>query len=247
MSSDAEAQQPQPEETNNSSSSSAGNAKIISTLVVAVIALIVGSVALSRTSSSNSSPNTEQQHQQQQEGVDDKDLIATSSTAPNPSGSTLSKVSSSGILKCGIIPVIGFADNSSGTWEGMDADLCRAVAGGISAEVEFVATSFTSRWEDLKSGRIDLLSAYSTHTMERDVHQSSVGEGFCWSAPYFYDGATCKFDLCCFSLYIPKKSDTPSYSILLRRCRNPRRCCLPRQTIPKSLTYLDKLHHEQLH
>lgn len=201
MSSDAEAQQPQPEETNNlSSSSSAGNAKIISTLVVAVIALIVGSVALSRTSSSNSSPNTKQ-HQQQHEGVDDKDdLTATSSTAPNPSG-TLSAVSSSGILKCGIIPVTGFADNSSGTWEGMDADLCRAVAGGIGAEVEFVATTFTSRWEDLKSGQIDLLSAYSTHTMERDVHQSSVGEGFCWSAPYFYDGATCKFDLCCFAIF----------------------------------------------
>jgi len=160
MPSDAEAQQPQPEETNNlSSSSSAGNAKIISTLVVAVIALIVASVALSRTSGSNSSPNTNQ-HQQQHEGGEDKDdLTATSSTVPNPSG-TLSAVSSSGILKCGIIPVTGFADNSSGTWEGMDADLCRAVAGGIGAEVEFVATTFTSRWEDLKSGQIDLLSAY---------------------------------------------------------------------------------------
>ena len=199
MSSDAEAQQPQPEETNNSSS--AVNAKIISTLVVAVIALIVGSVALSRTSGNNFGPNTKQ-HQQQHEGVGDKDdLTATSSTAPNPSG-TLSAVSSSGILKCGIIPGTGFADNSSGTWEGMDADLCRAVAGGIGAEVEFVVTSFTSRWEDLKSGQIDLLSAYSTHTMERDVHQSSVGEGFCWAAPYFYDGATCKFDLCCFAIFI---------------------------------------------
>ena len=182
-----------------------GKAAAISTLLVAVPALIVGSIALARAntaaSASQSQLNldmstahhggegtTTSTKKSKKSGDDVESKGDTAATT----GTTLDAVSGAAILKCGVIPVVGFADNSTGTWVGMDADLCRAVAAGVGADVEFVKTTFPDRWIDLQSGRFDLLSAYTTHTMERDVSQGSVGKGFCFSEPYFYDGATCK-------------------------------------------------------
>lgn len=178
-------------------------AAAISALLVAVPALIVGSIALSRANAaatSQSQPQLNLDVSTAHHGGE-ADGTTTSTNKSKTSGDeveskgdagTLDAVSSAAILKCGVIPVVGFADNSTGTWVGMDADLCRAVAAGVGAEVEFVQTTFPDRWIDLQSGRFDLLSAYTTHTMERDVSQASVGKGFCFSEPYFYDGATCK-------------------------------------------------------
>lgn len=177
-----------------------GKTAAVSTLLVAIPALIVGSIALSRanaasTSQSQLNLDTSTAHhggkgtttKKTKKSGDDVESKGDTATI-----GTLDAVSSAGILKCGVVPVIGFADNSTGTWVGLDADLCRAVAAGVGTEVEFVQTSFPDRWIDLQSGRFDLLSAYTTHTMERDVSQASVGKGFCFSEPYFYDGATCK-------------------------------------------------------
>ena len=179
-----------------------GKAAAISALLVAVPALIVGSIALSRANAASTSQSqlnldmstahhggegttTTKKNKKSGDEVESKGDTATTT-------GTLDAVSSAAILKCGVVPVVGFADNSTGTWVGMDADLCRAVAAGVGAEVEFVRTTFPDRWIDLQSGRFDLLSAHTTHTMERDVSQGSVGKGFCFSEPYFYDGATCK-------------------------------------------------------
>ena len=181
-----------------------GKAAAISTLLVAVPALIVGSIALARannaaaTSQSQLNLDVSTAHHGGEGTTATKkskksgDDVESKGDTDTTTGTTLDAVSGAAIVKCGVIPVVGFADNSTGTWEGMDADLCRAVAAGVGAEVEFVKTTFPDRWVDLQSGRFDLLSAYTTHTMERDVSQGSVGKGFCFSEPYFYDGATCK-------------------------------------------------------
>ena len=151
----------------------AGKATIVSTLLVAISALIVGSIALSRTSSSSTpqsqqnlgigtahhggkgiTTNTEKTKQSGDDVESKEDTTATSGT--------FDAVSSAGILKCGVVPVIGFADNSTGTWVGMDADLCRAVAAGVGADVEFVPTTFPDRWmvaggtHDVASGSVRL-------------------------------------------------------------------------------------------
>lgn len=172
-----------PAEAAKMTASGGGKAAAMPLLLVAVPALIVGSVALSRINAASTL--------QSQQTVD-------LSTAQKPGDeSTLDNVVSAGILKCGVVPVVGFAENSDGAWVGMDADLCRAVAAGVGVDVEFVETTFPDRWTDLQSGRFDLLSAYSTHTMERDVYQDSAGDGFCFSEPYFYDGATCELHIYC--------------------------------------------------
>ena len=181
-----------PAEAAKMAASGGGKAAVIPLLLVAVPALIVGSVALSRINAASS---------QSQQVIDlstaqksgDESRGGSSVTATG----TLDKVVSAGILKCGVIPVAGFAENpdGDGSWVGMDADLCRAVAAGVGVDVEFVETTFPDRWTDLQSGRFDLLSAYSTHTMERDVYQDSAGVGFCFSEPYFYDGSTCELHI----------------------------------------------------
>lgn len=172
-----------PAEAAKMTASGGGKAAAMPLLLVAVPALIVGSVALSRINAASTL--------QSQQTVD-------LSTAQKPGDeSTLDNVVSAGILKCGVIPVVGFAENSDGAWVGMDTDLCRAVAAGVGVDVEFVETTFPDRWTDLQSGRFDLLSAYSTHTMERDIYQDSAGDGFCFSEPYFYDGATCELHIYC--------------------------------------------------
>ena len=179
--------------------SGVGKVALASFLLVAVPALVIGSIALSRTNSTSaqqSSLDVDLAHHGG--GATKKTKKSGDEASPeikedSDSASTLDDVIATGTLKCGVVPVIGFADNSTGTWVGMDADLCRAVAAGVGVDVEFVPTTFPDRWIDLQSGRFDLLSAYTTHTMERDVYQESVGKGFCFSEPYFYDGATCKF------------------------------------------------------
>ena len=184
--------------------SGVGKVTLASFLLVAVPALVIGSVALARTNSTSARQSTPSSNIDvdlaHHGGGATKKTKKSGDEALTPeikedsdSVSILDDVIATGTLKCGVIPVIGFADNSTGTWVGMDADLCRAVAAGVGVDVEFVPTTFPDRWIDLQSGRFDLLSAYTTHTMERDVYQESVGKGFCFSEPYFYDGATCKF------------------------------------------------------
>lgn len=202
----------QPAEAAKMAASGGGKATSIPLLLIAVPALIVGSVALSRINAASTL---------QSQQVFDL--------------STLDNVVSAGILKCGVVPVVGFAENLDGVWVGMDTDLCRAVAAGVGVDVEFVETTSPDRWTDLQSGRFDLLSAYSTHTMERDVYQDSAGDGFCFSEPYFYDGATCELHIHCVAcLGMLLRTNISNYaqfyfysSGLSFRCRPTRGCSLP--------------------
>ena len=178
----------QPTEAAKMAASGGGKAAAIPLLLVAVPALIVGTVALSRINAASTLQSQQAIDMSTAHKSGDVSRGGSSATATG----TLDTVVSTDILKCGVVPVVGFAENSDGAWVGMDTDLCRAVAAGVGVDVEFVETTFPDRWTDLQSGRFDLLSAYSTHTMERDVFQDSAGVGFCFSEPYFYDGATCE-------------------------------------------------------
>ena len=209
-----------PAEAAKMTASGGGKAAAMPLLLVAVPALIVGSVALSRINAASTL--------QSQQTVD------LSTAQKSGEESTLDNVVSAGILKCGVIPVVGFAENSDGAWVGMDTDLCRAVAAGVGVGVEFVETTFSDRWTDLQSGRFDLLSAYSTHTMERDVYQDSAGDGFCFSEPYFYDGTTCELHIYCVAcLGVLLRTTISNHALFFNssgisfRCWPSRGCSLP--------------------
>ncbi len=79
-----------------------------------------------------------------------------------------------GKLLCGInTDLLGFSKQSeSGSWIGLDADFCRAVAAAVfgdASKTEFVPVETSERFEALKGGKIDLLARNTTWTMDRDV------------------------------------------------------------------------------
>ncbi|MGL1922241.1 MAG: amino acid ABC transporter substrate-binding protein [Hyphomicrobiales bacterium] len=111
--------------------------------------------------------------------------IAATSAA---SASTLEDVKAADVLKCGVSTgLAGFATpDDAGNWQGLDVDLCRAVAAAVlgdATKVEFVPLSSKVRFEVLKSGEIDLLSRVTTWTLTRDV-----GLGLNFAGVNYYDG-----------------------------------------------------------
>ena len=89
-------------------------------------------------------------------------------------GSTLDVVKERGKLMCGSnTGLAGFgAPNDAGVWEGIDVDVCRAVAAAVFGDanaVEFVPVTTKVRFTVLQSGEVDLLSRNTTWTLSRDV------------------------------------------------------------------------------
>ena len=74
--------------------------------------------------------------------------------------STLSDVQAKGHVSCGVSKgLAGFSSaDSSGTWTGVDVDVCRAVAAatlGDATKVKFVPLTAKERFTALQSGEID--------------------------------------------------------------------------------------------
>ena len=89
-------------------------------------------------------------------------------------GSTLDVVKERGKLMCGSnTGLSGFgAPNDAGVWEGIDVDVCRAVAAAVFGDadkVEYVPTTTKTRFTVLQSGEVDLLARNTTWTLSRDV------------------------------------------------------------------------------
>ncbi len=104
------------------------------------------------------------------------------------SAETLSSVRAYGQLRCGVSKGLpGFSStDDSGLWNGIDVDICRAVAAAIFADpnrVEFVPLSSKDRFDALRAGKIDILSRNTTWTLTRDA-----GLGFNFAGVAFYDG-----------------------------------------------------------
>ncbi len=115
-------------------------------------------------------------------------LPAVAQTAPAAAGPTLAAVKARGVLSCGIStgdPAWSQPD-SRGIWQGMDADVCRAVAAAVLGSADRLTWQHLTgqnRFPTLASGQIDLLTRTTTWTFLRD---SVLGLNF--TAPNFYDG-----------------------------------------------------------
>ncbi|MEM8810064.1 MAG: amino acid ABC transporter substrate-binding protein [Cyanobacteria bacterium P01_G01_bin.38] len=103
-------------------------------------------------------------------------------------GSRLQTVLDRGQLVCGVdggIPGFSFVDDS-GTYSGLDVDVCKAVAAALFDDpeaVEYRRLDSTERFEALKGGEVDMLSRNTTWTISRDT---SVGMEF--APTTFFDG-----------------------------------------------------------
>jgi general L-amino acid transport system substrate-binding protein len=102
--------------------------------------------------------------------------------------STLDIVTGRGVLLCGVSHSLpGFASiDGNGQWQGLDIDVCRAVAAAILGDadkVKFIPVTTKERFLTLQSGEIDLLARNSSWTLSRDV---SLGIDF--TAINYYDG-----------------------------------------------------------
>ncbi len=115
--------------------------------------------------------------------------LALAAWLPAQAGSTLDEVRARGTLLCGISPgMLGFSHpgSSPGSWEGMDVDICRAVAAavlGSGDKVKFVHLQVDERLPALREGRFDILSFAASYTMARDT-----GMGTQSTVVTYYDG-----------------------------------------------------------
>ena len=108
--------------------------------------------------------------------------------SPAFAGSTLDEVMDRGAVRCGVSgSLAGFSiPDSKGVMQGLDADVCRAVAAAVLGDanaVEFVPLSAQQRFTALQSGEVDVLSRNTTWTLTRDT---ALGLNFT-NVP-FYDG-----------------------------------------------------------
>ena len=114
--------------------------------------------------------------------------LAAPAWAQGSGSKTIDDIKSRGQLVCGVSTgVAGFSlTDSKGVMQGIDSDMCRAVAAAIFGDgnkVRFVPTNTTNRFTALQSGEIDLLVRSTTWTLGREA---SLGLEF--AGINFYDG-----------------------------------------------------------
>ena len=109
---------------------------------------------------------------------------ATDATA----GPTFDAVKARGTVICGVnTGLVGFSmPDSTGTWKGLDIDMCKAIAAamfGDANKTKYVPLTAQSRFTALQSGEIDVLLRNSTITISRDT-----ALGLNYAGVNFYDG-----------------------------------------------------------
>ena len=103
-------------------------------------------------------------------------------------GATLDAVQKKGFVQCGIsdgLPGFSFAD-AKGQFQGIDVDVCRAVAAAVfgdATKVKYSPLTAKERFTALQSGEVDILSRNTTWTSSRDA---ALGLNF--TGVTYYDG-----------------------------------------------------------
>lgn len=101
---------------------------------------------------------------------------------------TLDVVKKRGFVQCGVTTgFAGFsAPDAKGNWQGLDIDMCRAVAAAVfgdASKYKAVPLNSQQRFTALQSGEIDLLARNTTVTQQRDTALGAIHVGI-----NFYDG-----------------------------------------------------------
>jgi general L-amino acid transport system substrate-binding protein len=105
------------------------------------------------------------------------------------SASVLDTVKQRGVLNCGTdnsAPGFGYLNTKTGEMEGLDVDLCRAVAAAVlgdAKKVKFVVVTDKSRFNAVQTNQVDVVFA---HTTVKPARESAIQVDFL--PLYFYDG-----------------------------------------------------------
>jgi general L-amino acid transport system substrate-binding protein len=115
-------------------------------------------------------------------------LLSVLALPPAHAGKVLDTIRQRGELICGVSNgVAGFsAPDAKGRWQGLDVDVCRAVAAAVlgnGEKVRFTPLNATQRFAALQSAQIDILSRNTSWTLTRDA---SLGLHF--TAITYFDG-----------------------------------------------------------
>lgn len=103
-------------------------------------------------------------------------------------GATFDAVKAKGFVQCGVstgLPGFSVADDK-GNWNGIDVDVCRAVAAAVfgdASKVKYSPLTAKERFTATQSGEVDMLSRNTTWTLTRD---SNLGLNF--TGVTYYDG-----------------------------------------------------------
>jgi general L-amino acid transport system substrate-binding protein len=103
--------------------------------------------------------------------------------------SVLDTVKQRGVLHCGTdnaSPGFGYLNTKTGEMEGLDVDLCRAVAAAVlgdAKKVKFVVVTDKSRFNAVQTNQVDVVFA---HTTVKPGRESAITVDFL--PIYFYDG-----------------------------------------------------------
>jgi len=114
--------------------------------------------------------------------------MGTLAAAPAFAGKTVDAIKARGQVVCGVnTGLAGFgAADSAGKWNGLDVDVCRAIAAAVLSDpekVKYVPLNAQARFTALQSGEIDVLSRNTTFTLTRDASL-----GLSATAVTYYDG-----------------------------------------------------------
>lgn len=115
-------------------------------------------------------------------------LVGTTTVGIGQTRSLLDVVKERGTMRCGVNPgLAGFSFPSrDGKWQGLDVDVCRAVAAAVfgnAEKVTYVPLSAKDRFTALQTGEIDLLARNATWTLSRNAQL-----GINFVGTNFYDG-----------------------------------------------------------
>lgn len=115
--------------------------------------------------------------------------LCTAAAQSHAATSVLDTVKHRGVLNCGTdnsAPGFGYLNTKTGEMEGLDVDLCRAVAAAVlgdAKKVKFVVVTDKSRFNAVQTNQVDVVFA---HTTVKPARESAITVDFL--PIYFYDG-----------------------------------------------------------
>ena len=115
-------------------------------------------------------------------------LVVTLAGIQAAQADTLDIVKERGAVHCGVTTgFAGFsAPDSQGEWQGLDVDMCRAVAAAVlgdAGKFKPVPLNSQQRFTALQSGEVDVLTRNTSVTLQRDTALGAIHAGI-----NFYDG-----------------------------------------------------------
>jgi len=142
-----------------------------------ILAVFFGGLKSQQGEGEDTAPLEVEAESKNTDGDEGDDIATVEVEAAEQYYSSIRQIRKEKVLRCGVAALRGFGgllNEDTGEYEGMAADLCKAVAASILGdqyEIDIIHVNAVTRFTALASREIDLLIQGDTHTMERDFHE----------------------------------------------------------------------------